>query len=79
MKRSLYFLSLTDNSFCPKCGGNVSLLANTSLLPAHKNAPSFYICFGCNRVAQIGVGVVEEFDEDTFEFQENENFEEKAL
>ena len=74
MEESLYCLSLTDNSFCPSCGGNVSLLCNTSLLPAHKSTPSFYICFRCNSVAQIGVGVVEEFDEDTFEFQENEDF-----
>ena len=78
MKKSPYCLSLTDNSFCPKCGGNVSLLCNTSLLPADKNTPSFYICFKCNSVAQIGVGVVEEFDEDTFEFQENEDFDENV-
>ena len=49
--RSNFILQATSATFCPECHGPVTLLCK-------KNDPfmdpSFYICFPCNKVAQIG-------------------------
>lgn len=69
MKKSAYILSQTDNSFCPKCHQNVYLLI-AATIPMY--TPSFYICFECVSVGEVGVGIVELFD-DASELEEDED------
>ena len=54
MAKSNYIIHKTDSSFCPLCGSNVHLLIDRDGNPA----TSFYICFSCKYVAQVGVGPV---------------------
>jgi hypothetical protein len=53
MSKSVYFVSQTDNSFCPKCDRTVCLLGSDLA-----NISMFYICFECRFVGEIGVGIV---------------------
>jgi hypothetical protein len=56
---SLYVLIETEKSFCPKCHNTVGLLTSTQ----HR-LPSFYICFSCKYVGEVGVGPVKLPSED---------------
>ena len=56
MPTSKYLLVIpTHSSFCPDCKGDVSLLCPIKL---RTPAPSFYICWECKRVFQVGAGPV---------------------
>lgn len=48
-----YDLILSKKTFCPKCHECVFLLSKYDF-----SGPSFYICFKCQTVAQVGVGPV---------------------
>jgi hypothetical protein len=56
MAKSKFILQFAQGTSCPDCRGTVTLLCK-------KNDPfmdpSFYICFPCNKVAQVGRGPVE--------------------
>ena len=52
--KSKYVLQQTEKSFCPICSEPVSLLASDDLKRQH----SFYICFLCKEVFEVGVGKV---------------------
>jgi len=57
--KSDYDIIETESSFCPLCNKRIFLMSyggNTRL-------PSFYICFDCQRIAEVGVGVVEKYKE----------------
>ena len=56
---SSYVLQKTDDSFCPDCNQNVSLLC-----PKDADGPKFYICFHCGFVGQVGEGRVPEGGKD---------------
>ncbi len=45
------------NSVCPICNQKVHLLADG--LGDLRSLPSFYICFACKFIGQVGVGPVE--------------------
>ncbi len=47
----------TEISFCPNCGKNVYLLTTAG---SSFGMPSFYICFDCKFIGEIGVGKVRE-------------------
>ena len=51
-----YSVSKLQDSFCPNCNRNVSLLSDG-------NGPSFFICFDCQYVGHVGVGQVSESPE----------------
>ena len=51
---SSYLLLKTDNSYCPLCEKPVYLLCEGS----SKKKPSFYICFDCKFIGEVGKGKV---------------------
>jgi len=53
---SNYVLQKAEKSYCPDCNNNVFLLATQEFL---KNDPAFYICFECQRIAEVGVRPIE--------------------
>lgn len=53
---SNYIIHLTQSSFCPHCNDRVSLLCDKD----GKQRPSFYICWNCEFIAEIGKGPVKE-------------------
>ena len=56
---SPFTVQTTTSSFCGDCDAPVRLLS------AHvKYLPAFYVCTACNMIAQIGVGVVEDVDDE---------------
>jgi transcription elongation factor Elf1 len=54
---SNYIIHLTQSSYCPHCNERVSLLCDKD----GEQKPSFYICWNCEFVGEIGVGPVKEF------------------
>jgi len=56
-----YCIQKTDSSFCPKCQSNVHLLAPIGV---DSYGPSFYICFICGFVGEVGRGKVEDCPND---------------
>jgi predicted RNA-binding Zn-ribbon protein involved in translation (DUF1610 family) len=50
-----YIIQIVQSSYCPNCNNLVYLLC-------HKDgeSPSFYICWNCHFVGEIGVGIVTE-------------------
>ena len=53
--KSKYILQKTDKSFCKYCNNKVSLLCHFSDMISFA---SFYICFKCKKVFEIGKGEV---------------------
>jgi len=51
---AIYTFQETEGSFCP-CGGKAHLLAPRE---PDRDAPIFYLCAKCGRIAQAGVGEV---------------------
>lgn len=51
---SKYILVSTTQSYCPDCHVTVDLLCHADII----RAASFYICFICRKVFQVGVGPV---------------------
>lgn len=47
----------SEMSFCPHCNKNVYLMTSGG---NSKGMPSFFICFDCKFIGEIGVGVVKE-------------------
>jgi hypothetical protein len=57
--KSKYTLRRTSSSFCPNCNERPYLLSQENM------TNSFYICFSCKFIGEIGEGKVEfENDED---------------
>ena len=54
-KKSNYLFFKTEISFCPNCNENVYLLTSSK---NSEGKPSFYICFGCKFIGEVGVGMV---------------------
>ena len=52
--KSNFILQKCDNSFCKNCRSKVDLLTSRD----GRAGPSFYICFNCYYVAEVGVGPV---------------------
>ena len=52
-KHTPYFLSLAGGSHCASCQQPVELLATQGV-----TGPSFYVCWTCRAIGQIGVGIV---------------------
>ena len=52
--KSNYILQKCNKSFCPNCNSNVHLLTSRD----GRKGASFYICFNCHYVAEVGVGPV---------------------
>jgi hypothetical protein len=50
-----YVIQRDEKSFCPKCHKPVDLLCRTD---GSIRAPWFYICWGCQFVAEVGKGEV---------------------
>ena len=50
----MYQYKLGEKASCPRCKSNVYLLFHDS----PSNLPSFYICFDCKYIGEIGVGEV---------------------
>jgi uncharacterized protein with PIN domain len=50
--KSKYTLQRTASSFCPDCHEQLYLLSQENM---HN---SFYICFSCKRIGEVGGGVV---------------------
>jgi hypothetical protein len=48
-----YLLQPAPQSYCPRCLQPVELLCNEAM-----TGPSFYICFPCRFIGQVGVGPV---------------------
>jgi transcription elongation factor Elf1 len=55
---SIYILQKMDKSFCPKCNEKVYLLCSKGI----GDKPSFFICFDCETVGQVGIGSVEKLE-----------------
>lgn len=55
-KKSSFILQKTESSFCPRCDTNVYLLCKGED-DVHLG-PTFYICFNCKFIGEIGVGAV---------------------
>ena len=53
---SNYILHLAQSSYCPYCNERVSLLYDKD----GEQRPSFYICWNCEFVAELGKGEVTE-------------------
>lgn len=53
-----YYLSSAPGSVCPGCNRPVKMLAKADM-----TGSSFYICFRCLSVGQIGVGPVADLNE----------------
>lgn len=51
---SKYTFQKTEKSYCP-CGEGAFLLASKDMNP---DAPLFFLCAGCGRIAQAGVGEI---------------------
>lgn len=51
-----YLIEDTQSTRCPKCNDKVKILMEDSINSGAR--PSFYICFPCEYVGQIGVGEV---------------------
>lgn len=49
-----YVYQLTDSSFCPNCNSPVHLLH-----PINSIGSTFYVCFDCKLIVQVGVGPVQ--------------------
>ena len=62
MPTSKYLLIATDGTFCPQCKGEVVALCYGRAVPRY---PSFYICWDCKWIAQVGVGPVRNSEEIT--------------
>jgi len=54
-EKSTFVLQKTKKSFCPICDKEVYLLTP---FEATNSKPSFYICFNCKFVGEVGVGAV---------------------
>jgi hypothetical protein len=52
-KESRYLIFKTESSFCPECNENAYLLTSVG-----NGKPSFYICFNCKFIGEVGVGRV---------------------
>ena len=52
---SKYVLQSAEKSFCPKCGKEVHLLCPVN---ERFGGPSFYICFHCKYIGEVGVGPI---------------------
>lgn len=59
-KYSHYLIHTADWSICPQCKKKVEMLARARRL---QTAPSFWICWDCRRVWQIGRGPVQNLDQ----------------
>ena len=53
---SNYIIQRTQSSYCPHCNNLVYLLCDKDVIPC----PSFYICWNCHFVAEIGKGRITE-------------------
>jgi len=53
MSESSYLVFKTESSFCPECNENAYLLTSVD-----KGKSSFYICFKCTFIGEVGVGRV---------------------
>ena len=53
---SNYIIQKTESSFCPYCNKLVFLMCDKD----GKTTPSFYICWSCEHIAEIGKGPVQE-------------------
>lgn len=51
-----YTLTYTKKSFCPVCNGNVVFYL--SHINNSNKKPSFYICFKCKDIHEVGKGPV---------------------
>jgi len=49
----------TTATICPQCGRGADLLVAESFI--FQGNPSFYICWHCRTVSQVGVGTVPQF------------------
>ena len=54
-----YILQNAEKSFCSECHEPIDMLADYYMAQAR---PSFYICWPCKKVWQIGVGPIERDD-----------------
>jgi hypothetical protein len=64
-QKSSYRLMQAEKSFCPNCNSNVHLLMSD----AATRTPTFFICFACEFIGEVGVGRVVPTD-DTEEEEE---------
>ena len=55
IKESHYIFFKTESSFCSYCNKNVYLLTSDENT---KGKSSFYICFNCKFIGEVGVGRV---------------------
>jgi len=54
---SNYIIQATQSSYCPNCNNLVYLLCDKD----GRQCPSFYICWNCKFVAEIGKGPVQKY------------------
>jgi hypothetical protein len=58
-----YVMNTTGQSRCPKCDKPITLLAPVEWTWEPGKEPSFYVCFDCKWIGQIGVGPVKIVEE----------------
>ena len=55
--KSRYILLKSEISSCPLCNNNAYLLTSDE---SSKGKPSFFICFDCKSIGEVGIGKVRE-------------------
>ena len=58
-----YIMHTVDQTSCPKCDKSVVLLAPSEWKWEPEKDPSFYVCWDCEWIGQVGIGPVKIVEE----------------